>query len=176
MLSTVQKLLLAFVTLTVGLVLIGQIASTGNTVTSKTSSSESIDISSARLAGGAINTSTRFYPAVATQATSGWRADTSGCGADTVIVGSYTNASGSALTPTTDYVTNSAGYFTLVNSTTVFYSTNTTVAVLSYCPDGYLSQSWQRSILNLVPGFFAIALLVFAVGMFYSLAKDAGII
>ena len=39
-----------------------------------------------------------------------------------------------------------------------------------------MNLSWGRTGINLVPGFFAIALLLVSVGLFWSIARDNGII
>jgi hypothetical protein len=174
--GTVAKLVTAFVMLIIGISLIGVVATQTTGVTARTTTTETFNVAPARLVDGDINTTYKFYPAVTTAAATSWRADTDGCQVNDVILGSFSNASGTAYTATTDYVTNSAGYFTLVNSSTVFYSTNSTTGVFPYCADGYTTQGWGRSILNLVPGFFALALMAIALGLFYSLGRDAGIL
>ena len=171
-----QKLIVAFVTLILGLSFVVTIADTGDNVTSKlVSSPQTFTI--LYLDGVNVNTTARYYPTVATQAITGIQQDIDGCTVSDVMTSSaIANASGTALTLTTDYVANSAGYLTFQNTTAVRGTTNTTVGTFTYCGNDYLAQGWTRSIINLIPGFFALALLVFSVGMFYSVAKDAGLI
>jgi len=133
-------------------------------------------------AAGAINTTYYFHLAQACPG-SDWRIDDSSCSTTEYLV---ENATGTDLTDNTDYViypTNgvctgvTAGDIRFLNTALVNRSnSNTTTVTYGYCPEGYLTQSWQRVILDLVPGFFAIALLIFSVGMFYSVAKEAGIL
>jgi hypothetical protein len=177
MLSTIQKLLLAFVTLIVGLVLVAQVATVGYAITSYTATTQTSSMASARLADGSINESVYFYPTHFIEAASGWRADTAGCSSTDISTSvRITNSSGSAFVDGVDTIINTAGSYTLVNTAKVNgTSNNVTLVSLNYCPDGYIS-GWGGTVLNLVPGFFALALLVFSVGMFYSLARDAGIL
>ena len=53
---------------------------------------------------------------------------------------------------------------------------NDTYISYAYCGDNYLNSAWGRTVLNLVAGFFALALLGIGIGTFYSIAKDANII
>ncbi|MCK9370001.1 hypothetical protein M0R04_08870 [Candidatus Dojkabacteria bacterium] len=176
MLNIMQKLVLAFVTIIVGLVLVTQVSTNVLGSTQKVTATQSIDISTARVAGGSINESKQFTPTVVSAAVGGWRGDTSGCKAGDVILGSYANASGTAYTDTTDIVRSTSGYFTLVNTSKVFGSSNVTVSTLTYCPDGYLTQGWDATILNLVPGFFALALMAIGIGLFYSVAREINLL
>jgi len=258
MLTTVQKLVLAFVTLVIGLVLVGQVATVGNTATGYTTETQTMDTSSARWVGavnvavinetggflnstgytlsqstkcnfrlpiitaaynatdgsliapgnysltgnvlknatditwddvlvsynytwngaacGAINESVYFYPTNFYSGASGWRADTTGCSSTDISTSvGIKNASGTTFVDGVDVIINTAGSYTLVNTAKVNGSSNTALVTVSYCPDGYIS-GWGGTVLNLVPGFFALAILIFSVGMFYSLAKDAGIL
>jgi hypothetical protein len=176
MLSTIQKLMLAFVTLIIGLVLVGQVAISTSSLTAYTANTQTSSFASARIAGGAINESVYFYPTHFIEAASGWRADTSGCSSEDISTSvSITNSSGGAFVDGVDVIINTAGSYTLLNTDKVNGTTNNvTLVSLQYCPDGYIS-GWSGTVLALVPGFFALALLIFSVGMFYSLARDAGI-
>jgi hypothetical protein len=91
------------------------------------------------------------------------------------------NSSGASFTVTTDYVlTASTGTYKLVNSATALATlptaNNNTYATYNYCSDDYLNSSWGRTVLNLVAGFFAIAILLTSIALFYSVGKDTGII
>lgn len=59
-----------------------------------------------------------------------------------------------------------------VNNFSTSYSYS---AIYGYCGDDYII-GWGGTVLLLIPGFFALAILIFSVGMFYSIAKDTGII
>lgn len=52
---------------------------------------------------------------------------------------------------------------------------NITLLNYSYYPNDYLCQGWNRTVLNLIPGFFGIAILLIGLGLFYQVAKEEGI-
>jgi hypothetical protein len=89
-----------------------------------------------------------------------------------------TNVSGATLTETTGWVMNKAlGTFYMVNGSEAWTSfsgaTNTTSVTYTYCPDEYINESWQRTVLNLVPGFFVLAILMgVAFVIFYIMRKE----
>ncbi len=90
---------------------------------------------------------------------------------------SYGNASGD-YSASTDYeIFSSSGIIQLLPSAAANDNNiNDTFASYTYCPDDYLVLPWGRSIMNLVAGFFALAILGLGLGLFYSVAKDAGIL
>ena len=88
------------------------------------------------------------------------------------------SSSGAALTVTTDYTVDlDTGILTTKNTTLfkVDTRTNTTNSSYVYCPADYID-GWAATVLDLVAGFFAIAMLLIAVGMFYQVLKGEGII
>lgn len=167
--NSVSKIVIGFFMIILGLALILAVADGSALVTDKTNVvNEAIDISTARIADGAINESTVF---TVTNYPSGWQADD--CALTSFVYGNV--STDYALT--TDYISSlSAGTFTLKNSSAVFYGTNDTLVDYTYCPNAYLNIAWGRSVLNLVAGFFALAILGLGLGLFYSVAKDAGIV
>jgi len=72
----------------------------------------------------------------------------------------------------------------LTTGTGQFYVTNTSETVeqlqedsivnvtYTYCPTGYVNIAWGRTTADLVPGFFAIALMLVAIGLFFSIYQD----
>ena len=112
-----------------------------------------------------------------TNAPSGWK--TEQCPLTSFVL---TNGS-DALTDTTDYIVDlSAGTYTLVdnadtNESGVYqlYDLNTTYASYYYCGNDYLAASWGRSLLNLVPGFFVLAILIGAAFVIFYILKAEGI-
>ena len=97
-----------------------------------------------------------------------------------------TNLSGTVLTTgnyTVNYVNNSI-YF--INTSTLevtddtqtgfLNASNITLVDYRYQPSDYLCQGWSRTILNMVPGFFGLAILAVGVGLFYLVAKQEGVI
>jgi len=173
MLSTIQKLLLAFITLIIGLVLIGSIAVSTDGMTSYASTTgESHTLNTN---GTALNTSEMEASVyTVTNNPTSWQAET--C---PLTAFSLSNTSGTVLTVDTDYrVYLANGTFTLLNTAdtvAALYPTNVSNVAYQYCGDDYM-QGWGGTILDLIPGFFALAILIFSVGMFYSIAKDTGII
>lgn len=179
-LKSIPTLILAFVALILGVVLIGSVATnTLATTTKSVAANELVTITDARLAGNQINESKWFTLTYGKPYATAWRSDTSGC---TLTDLGVTNGS-TTLVANTDYVLNTSwngegtattiGDIKFLNTTTTVESIpNTTYVSYSYCPDGYLTQAWTRSVNNLVPGFFALALLIIAVGLFYSVARD----
>ncbi len=172
--SSAAKLIAGFVLLIIGIVLASQVAVIGTEVTGKLGqTNESIAIPTQGYDGeGSINES--YVYTVINNPTS-WKTE------DCPLTGvSLSNSSGSAYTTTTDYVfTASTGTFTLVNTTlthNAILNDNLTYVGYIYCGDDYMNLGWGRTGINLVPGFFALALLLTSIGLFYSIAKENGII
>jgi len=176
--NVTSKLVLAFVTLLLGAVLIGVIATNGLAVTDRTGvSSESHIILPTILTG---RNSTDINDSIVytiTNAPTGWKLS------DNCPITSFslTNSTGTALTETTDYVVDlDAGTWVFVNSAglndTIDVATNETLAGYQYCPDDYMNLTWGRTVINLVSGFFALALLGASLGLFYDVAKDTGML
>jgi len=169
-LGVTGKLVLAFVTLLLGVVLITSIATQGLAVTDKKVISNEVEAFTPTAEGG-INT-TEVH--TVTNAPTGWKVDD--CPLTSVTIG---NASDD-FTLTTDYtLTASAGTFLLLNTAVVNGSIgadNNTYVDYTYCGDDYMNIGWGRTMINLVAGFFALAILGAAIGLFYSVGKDTGII
>jgi len=171
--NTVQKLILGFLVLIVGLALIGSVASNGLLVTTKTTVyNEVIDVSSARDIGGDLSINETLSNFTVTNVPSGWKVY------DCPITQLAYGNDSVTLTLTTDYeVFPVQGVIHVLNTTDTNHSLgNTTYFDYTYCADGYINIAWGRTILNLVAGFFALALLGASVGIFYSIGKDTGIV
>lgn len=168
------KLVLAFVTLILGVVLIGTIASNALTVTDKTVIiDENFDYTS-KMVSGTVNVSANN--GTVTNAPTGWK--NQDCPLTNVII---TNGSGtSTFTLNTDYQLDAAtGTIAILNTTKTSGTGNvgnTSLIDYTYCRDDYMNLTWGRTLINLVAGFFAIAILLVSLGLFYSVSKDAGII
>jgi len=170
-LGTTGKLTLAFVTLLIGVVLIGTVATQGNLKVDKlviADESHAFTVDS----GVDINTTTAY---TVTNAPTGWKiAD---CPLTSIVI---SNVTGVALTETTDYtITESTGVYYLKNTTATVAmvgTDNNTYIDYTYCGDDYMNLQWGRTGIKLVPGFFALAILLTSVGLFYSVAKDQGMI
>lgn len=161
------KVIGAFFLLILGIALLTTVSVETNERTSKTSTSENIDYTSAF-----------DYPDINESYVLGPLATLGDTNVDCPItVYSLANSSGTAYTETTDYVmTAGSGTFTLVNTEQVnLTGDNITAVTYTYCPVGYMNLGWGRTGVNIVPGFFAIALMLIAIGMFYSIYKDSKI-
>jgi len=176
--NSITKLILGFLVLIVGLALIGSVATETNAVTEKLSvSAEVIDISSDKTVAGACPMGVNGTNALAiTNAPTGWK--TSDC-----PISGFTmyNQTGVTATTVTDYVFYPANGTIMLKNTTLWSSlctatSNTTTVAYTYCDDDYINIAWGRTVLNLVSGFFALALLMVSVALFYSVGKDTGII
>jgi hypothetical protein len=168
-------LISAFIALIIGISLIAVVASQGNEVTEKEIVvDESFNLTSLEcITEYQVNTSSPNCNLTVTNAPTGWK--TTGCPIASVVV---SNGSGTAWTLTTDYtVTDSSGKINLKNTATTNASDDRIVEVdYNYCGDNYLTESWSRSVLDLIPGFFAIALMLIAVGLFYAVLKNEGLV
>lgn len=165
----INKLIFAFVTLILGIALLSQVAILTNATTGKSDiTNESITIIK-----NATNVNETYVYQLA-QSPTGWKS------LDCPVTNfQLTNTSDAAAwTITTDYtITLSNGTLLLVNnSDTQFSADNLTYANYNYCSDDYLNSGWGRTLVNLVSGFFAISLLLVSIALFYSVAKETGLI
>lgn len=169
--SNVSKIIIGFFMIIVGLSLIASIANNSEAATSLTDIiNETIDISTARNDSGGINITASNF--TITNAPTGWK--TTGCLISGVLYGNDTLD----YTVTTDYIVYaSSGILQVMPSAEANDNNdNTTYIDYTFCPDGYITIAWGRSILHLVAGFFALAILGLGLGLFYSVAKDSGIL
>jgi len=166
--SSTSKLIAAFILLIIGIILAGQVAVIGSGVTSKMGiANEVVDYTTAfQESSDQINETITFT--VANNPTS-WKVDD--CPLTEVVL---TNSSGSVWTSGTDYTfTASTGTFIIKNTIdTNVTDDNYTYIDYTYCDDDYMNLTWGRTGINLVPGFFAITMLLISVGLFYSVAKE----
>lgn len=169
--NTPKMLIAAFVTLILAVSLIIVIASEEQKYTTLTQiENEAVDISSARISGtDNINVSVTFTLA---QAPTGWKSSDTDCN---IVADAYGNSS-TDFTVTTDYTVSTAGVLTLVNSTALRESPNSTLIDYKYCGNDYLAEGWNRTVLNNVPGFFALGLLGVALSLFYLIMRKEGLI
>ncbi len=170
--KNISILIAGFVALIIGISLIGVIATTSNEITNIVNiSGENISYESARNltadGKGEIIGGFTFYIA---NIPTGWRA--TGCPIEGLIL-----HNGSVVWTAVDYnFTASTGAIMFNNSANVNDTGyNTTAATYQYCEIDYITEGWQRTVLNLVPGFFALALLGVGIGLFYAVGKREGI-
>lgn len=119
---------------------------------------------------GQVNTSKAACNITVTNAPTGWKQEDSDCYLSGVVV---TNATGTALTVGTDYkVYASTGIIQMLNTTstnTTNLVSNVTLIDYSYCGQGYMADSWGRTVLNTNTGLFSVVLLVGAAAVIYLL-------
>ena len=99
--------------------------------------------------------------------------------ADCLLTGVVvTNSTGVAMTVDTDYLVDlTAGTISFLNTSETYYTyDNTTNVKYDYCSDDYLNSSWGRTVLPLVAGFFALAILGVGIALFFKAGKATGII
>lgn len=174
--KTVSKLVGGFVLLLLGAILLTTIASTSNAITTQTyASNESVSIASTKTIAAQRFINSSVSLTLAHNNSDGWRSNNADC-----VISNFAllNQSGGALVSATDYNLNTGtGTLTMVNTLNVNNSAaNTTTASYSYCGDTYLNSSFGRSGINVGIGLFAVSVMLTAVGLFYSVAKDKGII
>jgi len=165
----VNKLVAAFVTLILGVALLGSVATETNATTSKTfARNESFTIDKNVTV---INTT---YMYTVAQPPTGWKADD--CPLTSFVLTNSTD--NTPWTITTDYTVNlENGTFYLKNTAAVRLSANNlTYVSYNYCADDYINIGWGRTTINLVGGFFALAILFVSLALFYSIGKDVGIV
>lgn len=165
------KLILGFVTLLLGAVLITSVADNNVAVTDKRWIANEVVTTTP------INITDPNTTEVHTLANAPTAWKKTGCPLTNVAIGNSTED----FTETTDYTVDlNEGTFLIVKSSTTVGSIqggdNSTYVDYNYCGDDYMNLSWGRSIINLVGGFFAIAILLVSVGLFFSVGKDTGII
>lgn len=169
--KNISLMIVGFISLIMAAVFISQAASQGATVTTLTqTTNEAVNIASAKLASNEINTSKTF---TLTNAPTGWKSEYSDCNIDVL---NYDNGT-TSFTETTDYVVTTAGVLSLKNTVAMNGSlANTTYIDYKYCPDTYVTSSWGRTAINTTYGLYAVAALLIAVGMFFMVAKNSGVI
>ncbi len=160
----IGTLILLFIGIIIVVALLPAIASNISELKDKqTITDETVDFSSARLAGGTINSSVEFS---VSNAPTGW--DIEHCPLTSVTL---SNSSGTDWTTSTDYVfTTAHGNFTLKNTVAVNgSSTNNTLVDYTFCPEGYASTGGARAMAGIILVFAALGLLGFAV--YYSVRQ-----
>ena len=175
--NNVSKIIIGFFMIIVGLVLIASVANSSAAITSKTDViSELISIADARNDSG-LNFTLNYSVDITIDSDNiptSWKITE--CPISSF---SLTNQSGEAMVAATDYdFTASTGVLNFYNTEIANMSghSNDTYGTYTYCPDAYLNIAWGRSVMNLIAGFFALAILGLGLGIFYSVAKDNGII
>jgi len=178
--GNIKLLMLAFIAILVGVVLINVTAEEGLKKTELLRiNNETVDYTAARHSPdteGALmeNVSARIALANVYTGTNSWKAGESECDFVALRATNSTSTLGS-----THYNISTDGYITFKNGTAYGgpawnVGVNTSEVSYTYCGDDYLVASWQRTVLNLIPGFFGIALMIIAVGLFLVILKREG--
>ncbi len=183
-LTMVNKLFAGFVALIIGIVLITSVATGTLAVTDRTIvSAENHDLVSIGCAnatnGGIFNDTVAACTfALAKEATAGtWQAANSDCNLADVSVENNSASLYTAAVSGTDYDFYAGnGSIHMKNTTTTQDGDfNNTYVTYTYCQDGYASQAWSRTILDLIAGFFALAVMGVGISLFYSVYREANI-
>ena len=161
----IGSLIIIIMGIIVCMAFLGQIFTSQAQMTTKNNAvDEIVDISSGAFPGGAsqFNVSVNLGPIA--NVPTGWKATECPLTAITV-----TNATGSALTVTTDYTLNTVtGVLNVKNTTATqlgFKVNNNSLIDYTYCLDGYNTNGGSRSIAGLIGLFTVLALVAFVIGM-----------
>lgn len=171
--SSVGIIILMAVAVLIGAILVQIIADQTVSKTQLKSSIDTIDVNTAIV--GQENKTLQSVIFTVTNPPTTWR--TSDCPLTSVVI---KNSTGTTLTETTGWVMDkAAGTFYMVNGSEAWTSfsgaTNTTTVSYTYCPAEYINEGWQRTVLNLVPGFFVLAILLGAAFVIFYILKKEGV-
>ena len=178
--NTINILVAAFIAIIVGLMLLGTVASSTYNVTGRGTAivDERLNLSSSYNSNsGFMNaTITRTLAQNGVQCSSG---DGKWVNGQFVI----TNSSGTVLTSgnyTVDYSGQTVAFKNTSTTDPVsygssFFGGNITLIDYQYYPGDYICSGWQRTVLNMTPGFFGLAIFAVGLGLFYLVAKQEGI-
>lgn len=183
--GNVAKLVLAFVTLILGIALLGQVAVSTNDITSDIQKTDTFTL--VRDGPGGLYNASNDINATASvfslaYVNDAWRQDISECSLATTIDSNRINAynkSGALLTMNgctsggDYYLVDTINSITFCNQSLSTNGTGSTTASVTYttCPTDYVS-GWAQTVLLVAPGLFGIALLIVSVGLFYTLYRD----
>lgn len=160
----IDKVILGFIVVILGVVFIGIIASQVLENTEQDYvANESINIAPARLAAGSINTTYQFTLG---QAPDSWKLNNADCQINNFF---FRNQTGSTLSSGTAYtLTAGTGKLVLANVANLNGTqSNITTVSYNYCGNDYLNQGFGRSTLKLTVGMIALAILVGIVSLIY---------
>ena len=178
--DTTSIIITVAIALLLGVILVGIIADNTVQTTQKKTSSETINIAAGRLADGVVNATYHWHAneLLTYPAGNSWKSDWSDCA---ITSFNFTNQSGLQLISGVDYTwvtdgNGKLGNLTLINTEALNTSnSNTTRIVYSYCPSGYQTQSWSRTVTNMVPGFFALGVLLIGAFVIWVILRREGV-
>ena len=168
----------AFVSLIIGVMLVSTIAGQTNEVTKKVTAIESYNLWSNgcwNVTYSQVNgTDDADCNLTLQNIPTGWRAND--CPIEEIVVADELEV---AFVLNTDYYLFNDEIVQMLNTSrtngTALGPLNTTNIRYDYCNEDYLNSSFGRSITDIIAGFFAIALLVISVGLFYQVLKNEGL-
>lgn len=184
--KTIGILLATAIAVLVGVILINIVSESTVTKTNQIYVTDTINISGARIDSNDINESYFFHLTKGCpMKAGGWRTDYHTACALTAGLVTNGSSAGGVFEGTTDYILYTdndectgnvtGGDLSLVNSSHMYFSNpNITYVTYGYCSDEYLG-GFSGTMLDLVPGFFAIALLVGSAFIFFWIMKNEGI-
>jgi hypothetical protein len=165
----------------IGIVLVQIIAETTAPVTTKAVTTDTLNIAGARNNGLLSINASKGYNAsdiLTYPASTSWKTDYADCAITSIRM---KNQTGGILTDGVDYNwvddgSRARGSLSLVNTLNLNTSlSNTTTITYDYCTEDYLAEGWGRTVLNMVPGFFALAILIGVAFVIFWILKKEGI-
>jgi len=177
-LGTVGIIISLFIAVLIGAVILNISAGQVNDLTGLDYTTDSAQLITRNTTG--IDASVTY---TVSEAPTGWKAASdSGCALTNFVLTNGTTGGAGTFTVTTDYVVDlQHGTYTMVNSATALAllggetgNDNSTVASYNNCPDGYQSGFGGAS-LNLIPGFFALAILVSVAFLIFWILRREGV-
>jgi hypothetical protein len=179
--KTVGIIISVGVAVLIGIVLVQIIAETTAPVTTKAVTTDTLNIAGARNNGLLSINASKGYNAsdiLTYPASTSWKTDYADCAITSIRM---KNQTGGILTDGVDYNwvddgSRARGSLSLVNTLNLNTSlSNTTTITYDYCTEDYLAEGWGRTVLNMVPGFFALAILIGVAFVIFWILKKEGI-
>lgn len=170
--NTVTLFVVIFIAIILGVILTSQLAKESNSVVTLDPHSETLDLSQIRVIDNGYNMTTAIRIKEVGYGT--WKYDNPECIPTNVTL---LNQTGLLTTSSTDYTYVASNATLLINRGIRFNSsTNSTTLGYTRCPDSYITTSFGRSSLNTTNGFFALMVLLIAIGGTIILLRREGII
>lgn len=167
--SAVGLLVISFVAILIGVIGVSIISEGINGLTQKTLATEVLDLQPAIINYTWINHTA--IPLSSHSTATGWRSELSECSVDALTtIKNYTGTAktspinynftaASGTTPAHIHIAVNAANEPAVGGNWTSAISNTTTVTYWYCEDDYIG-GWQATIVDLVPGFFAIGIMI----------------
>lgn len=180
--SSVGIIISVAIAVLIGVVLISIIASESQKVTTLTLVTESVNLASNGLRNSTNNISglngwaNESYTLKKAYAASDWRSEDSDCTLPTPLFFGNATATVGVFVKDTDYqFFANNGTIRMIPMTTTEKAGNLTTITYQYCSNEYLESSWGRTVLNMTPGFFALAILMGAAFVIFYILRKEGV-